>query len=347
MSYSNTFQDYLRDIPMEIGKKFYPPPTINLPFLSLPEPMKNVLYLFATEKKARFQYDNANTNQEANRGQESHVNGITSIDSPIPSATSIVNELLLPCAAPSHIAPDPSQAHTVKPVCFEEFEGRGSVFDEIEWRAIDDKLALSQILGNTCARSAPKPPGTAVSSNADEDGLSSLKLLTNDNKSFSSIPSYPVLEFGTPSKSRDPLLPSSSFNKLDSASFIKPSNQELNIAVPSTSANESPLRVRLLTKGYRENLVNVALEKLPRDRLPHVEYYIKGMSILEKRKVDATKTILFLVESNLTDKQAVVQRAQTAEQLVGMGFSPGKVFPALLACEGNRVKALDTLLGSR
>ncbi|VDM53689.1 unnamed protein product [Angiostrongylus costaricensis] len=73
---------------------------------------------------------------------------------------------------------------------------------------------------------------------------------------------------------------------------------------------------------------------------------MKGMSILEKRDVDAAKTVVFLLDSNLADKQAVVKRAQTAEQLLGMGFSAEQVFPALLACQGDRVKALDTLLGS-
>ena len=34
--------DYLRDIPMEIGRRFYPPPAINLPNLVLPHPLEEV-----------------------------------------------------------------------------------------------------------------------------------------------------------------------------------------------------------------------------------------------------------------------------------------------------------------
>ncbi|KAK5968313.1 hypothetical protein GCK32_009465, partial [Trichostrongylus colubriformis] len=117
--------------------------------------------------------------------------------------------------------------------------------------------------------------------------------------------------------------------------------------MPSTVVHDSPLRVRLLTKGYRPNLVSVALERLPRERLPYVEYYMKGMSILEKRGVEVEKTVAFLLDSNLSEKQAVVQRAQTADQLLGMGFSAEQVFSALLSSQGDRVKALDTLLGAR
>ncbi|KAK5965537.1 UBA domain-containing protein [Trichostrongylus colubriformis] len=46
-------------------------------------------------------------------------------------------------------------------------------------------------------------------------------------------------------------------------------------------------------------------------------------------------------------QKAVVQRAQTADQLLGMGFSAEQVFSALLSSQGDRVKALDTLLGAR
>lgn len=50
--------------------------------------------------------------------------------------------------------------------------------------------------------------------------------------------------------------------------FLAPTKE-----APSVAASESPLRVRLLTKGYRQNLVDVALERLPRERLPYVSFH--------------------------------------------------------------------------
>ncbi|EYC02228.1 hypothetical protein Y032_0101g3379 [Ancylostoma ceylanicum] len=369
MSYSNTYQDYLRDIPMEIGRRFYPPPIINLPTLVLPQAPRDVQfqYAFDAERRARQQFDEANSVPEAKPEPppRNPVNGVASTDSPTPSATSLISksssgfyalqEVLQPCAAPPAPATTSQpQQSTVKAVSFEEFEGRGTVFDELEWRTIDDKLALSQILGNVSLESRPQSTPAANSTPAAQDvGLTPLHSLTNGAKSatISSIPPYPVLDFGVRPKSEEPSVMLNSTGNLGVAAFSKPVSSgppPINHTVSSVSSHhESPLRVRLLTKGYRENLVNVAMERLPRERLPHIEYYMKGMSILEKKGVDVAKTVTFLLDSCLTDKQAVIQRAQTAEQLIGMGFSAEQVFPALLSSKGDRVKALDTLLGAR
>ncbi|WKX88113.1 hypothetical protein Q1695_008048 [Nippostrongylus brasiliensis] len=129
---------------------------------------------------------------------------------------------------------------------------------------------------------------------------------------------------------------------LSSTSEITPVKEML-----SQPAQGSSLRVRLLTKGYRQNLVDVALARVPRERLQYVECYIKAMSILEMKGVEAEKTVKFLVDSNISNKQAVVQRAQMAEQLIGMGFTAEQVFLGLLTTQGDRVKALDMLLGTR
>lgn len=356
MSYSNTFQDYLRDIPMEIGRRFYPPPIVNLPALGIPEQARDVQYSFEAEKRARREFDEENSKEESKPEppQRQPVNGVASTDSPTPSATSLISEVLQPCAPP----PTPAVmlrplAPALKAVSFEEFEGRGTVFDELEWRTIDDKLALSQILGNVGLEARPESTPALNSVPVPQQvGLKPLHSLTNGDKAatISAIPPYPVLDFGTRSKSEDPTVSLSSTGKFGTAAYSKPvSSVPPPVAkdiVPSVPANDSPLRVRLLTKGYRENLVSVAMERLPRERLPHIEYYMKGMSILEKKGVEASATVSFLLDCGLTDKQAVVQRAQTAEQLLGMGFSSEKVFAALLSSHGDRVKALDTLLGS-
>uniref|UniRef100_A0A7I4XT64 UBA domain-containing protein n=1 Tax=Haemonchus contortus TaxID=6289 RepID=A0A7I4XT64_HAECO len=346
MSYSNTFQDYLRDIPMEIGRKFYPPPLINLPTLTLPEPSKGIQYAFEAEKRARQQFDEANNVKSDPKFENPPVNGVASSDLQSSASTPITNELLLPCAAPPATTSSPqTPIPAPKPVSFEEFEGRGTVFDEVEWRSIDDKLALSQILGNVSLQASKSVDSAVMYSGTNQEPPHSL---TNGSKSVAipAIPPYPVLEFGR-SKSEEPAVMLSAVGEVPTAVYKKPSQSASVKEMSSAVVHDSPLRVRLLTKGYRPNLVNVALERLPRERLPYVEYYMKGMSILEKRGVEVEKTVTFLLDSNLSEKQEVVKRAQTADQLLGMGFSADEVFSALLNSQGDRVKALDTLLGAR
>ncbi|WKX88104.1 hypothetical protein Q1695_008042 [Nippostrongylus brasiliensis] len=257
-------------------------------------------------------------------------------------------EVLTPCAAPPTVAaPIPSTCVRPKPVSFEEFEGKGTVFDELEWKTIDDKLALSQILGKV-SLDAPPPPSTpnleVTTPNPNEHKA---PVPVNGSRTVGGpvLPNYPVLDFDPRSKSEEPTVFLSSTGEMSTAVFTKPSAPVKEM--PSQPAQGSSLRVRLLTKGYRQNLVDVALARVPRERLQYVEYYMKGMSILEKKGVDADKTVKFLLDSNISDKQAVVQRAQTAEQLIGMGFTAEQVFLGLLTTQGDRVKALDMLLGTR
>ncbi|KAK5974756.1 UBA domain-containing protein [Trichostrongylus colubriformis] len=305
MSYSNTFQDYLRDIPMEIGRKFYPPPLINLPTLTIPEPLKHIQYAFEAEKRAREQFDEANnvkSESKAEHSQKNSVNGVAASASQSSSTTSIINELLLPCAAPpATAAPPRAPVSVLKPANFgfEEFEGRGTVFDELEWRSIDDKLALSQILGNLTLQTSK-----SVDEPITNSGSGYKPSLTNSNKAavISAIPPYPVLDFGR-SRSEEPAVTLNTTGEMHTAAFSKPAPSASVKEMPSTVVHDSPLRVRLLTKGYRPNLVSVALERLPRERLPYVEYYMKGMSILEKRGVEVEKTVAFLLDSNLSEKQ--------------------------------------------
>ncbi|VDO17871.1 unnamed protein product, partial [Haemonchus placei] len=105
-------------------------------------------------------------------------------------------ELLLPCAAPPATASSPqTPIPAPKPVSFEEFEGKGTVFDEVEWRSIDDKLALSQILGNVSLQASKSVDNAVMYAGNDQKPPRSL---TNGSKSVAipAIPPYPVLEFG-------------------------------------------------------------------------------------------------------------------------------------------------------
>ncbi|VDL82157.1 unnamed protein product [Nippostrongylus brasiliensis] len=62
---------YLRDIPMEIGHRFYPPPLINLPPLTIPELPRELAYPFEAEQRARQQFDDANRKPEP-KPEQSH-----------------------------------------------------------------------------------------------------------------------------------------------------------------------------------------------------------------------------------------------------------------------------------
>ncbi|WKX88114.1 hypothetical protein Q1695_008048 [Nippostrongylus brasiliensis] len=76
--------------------------------------------------------------------------------------------------------------------------------------------------------------------------------------------------------------------------------------------------------------------------LPALCYSCETWTLTKK-----TEDQLRRIQAALERKMAVVQRAQMAEQLIGMGFTAEQVFLGLLTTQGDRVKALDMLLGTR
>lgn len=129
-----------------------------------------------------------------------------------------LKEVLLPCAAPATAAPPRPPPPAPKSVAFEEFEGRGTVFDELEWRSIDDKLALSQvrhipsiavafciqtlygnlfqILGNVSLLGSSQLNAPVNSTAVAVNDQRPPALLTSKSVTVPAIPSYPVLDFG-------------------------------------------------------------------------------------------------------------------------------------------------------
>ncbi|KHJ92240.1 hypothetical protein OESDEN_07876 [Oesophagostomum dentatum] len=161
---------------------------------------RKLKYAFEAEHRARRQFDEANEVNKPEPPPRNPINGVAaSTDSPTPSATSLISELLQPCAAPPAL-PKPAQPPIppIRTVSFEEFEGRGTVFDELEWQTIDDREALSQILSNTSL--APRAESTPVANSAPivpDAVMKPVHSLANGGKSatISAIPPYPDLDF--------------------------------------------------------------------------------------------------------------------------------------------------------
>ncbi|VDL66825.1 unnamed protein product [Nippostrongylus brasiliensis] len=114
-----------------------------------------------------------------------------------------------------------------------------------------------------------------------------------------------LLEFGVQprSTSEEPTAFLGSTDEISVAVFTKPSEPVKEAS--HQPAQGSSIRVRLLTKGCRQNLVDAALARVPREGLRHVKYYIKALSMLEMKGVEADKAMNFLVDSHLSDKQVV------------------------------------------
>ncbi|CAD6186310.1 unnamed protein product [Caenorhabditis auriculariae] len=91
-------------------------------------------------------------------------------------------------------------------------------------------------------------------------------------------------------------------------------------------SKEHDLRLRLIEKGFRPEIVQICIKNLPRARLVHIEYYMKGIRMMEKSSVPVNDGLNFLLQSELNDKQSVLKYAETVSQLVSMGFNQDVVF---------------------
>ncbi|WKX88095.1 hypothetical protein Q1695_008035 [Nippostrongylus brasiliensis] len=69
-------------------------------------------------------------------------------------------------------------------------------------------------------------------------------------------------------------------DEISTAVFTKPSAPMKEM--PPQPAQGSSIRVRLLTKGYRQNLVDVALARVPRERLQHLGVEVPVKTVLDK-----------------------------------------------------------------
>lgn len=135
------------------------------------------------------------------------------------------------------------------------------------------------------------------------------------------------------------------------------------------------LRKRLLTKGYRQDIIEKALSSLPKNRLVHVssflknfqlffsfqiEYYMKACRTVEKTGRSTVDNVLaFLINCSLTDKQVssyhnprkitiqfqdILTYSETCASLLKMGFDDERVFETVSSERGDQNKAISRLL---
>ncbi|CAI4226507.1 unnamed protein product [Auanema sp. JU1783] len=284
-------EDYIADTPMEIGKGFLPKSEICLPSARLPLLPSFETYPFSVEVRAREMYQNRN---------EVHPKPVVKETSK-PSSYLISTEVLQPTVITESVS-TPLLPLAIKQnlLSFDDFEAKANVFDELEWSSIDDRAALSQVLG---VSSEPTTPACQT--------------FSADPTSSKGLPSYPSLSF----KSNDDKKNDNKINGLKPKIDPQISSTTSLPAVIGTkpSSTEHLYRERLLKKGYREQFVNVALQNLPRLRWVHIEYYIKAMSTLHKQGIQPLVSMQFLNDCELIDKQAVLDVSQEVVQCIASG----------------------------
>ncbi|CDO50127.1 UBA domain-containing protein [Caenorhabditis elegans] len=113
----------------------------------------------------------------------------------------------------------------------------------------------------------------------------------------------------------------------------------------SDQQQHEELRKRLLTKGYRADIVEKALRCLPKSRLVHIEYYMKACRTVEKTgKSSIDETLPFLIQCNLSDKMVILSYSEVCSNLLKMGFPRPQIFEAVAVEKGDQNRALSRLL---
>ncbi|KAI6229021.1 UBA domain-containing protein [Aphelenchoides fujianensis] len=155
MSVSHSLCDYIRDINMEIGPHFLPPPVVHLPNTNVSLRLPPCEYSFEAEQKfldklssGAFERQSAPSSSRAEEPKP-----IAQIAAVQPE-NRLFHDLKVQTPSPfiPKVAPQPRQppATASKPPLhgLEEFESGKNVFDLLELRCIDEKAELEAILGS-------------------------------------------------------------------------------------------------------------------------------------------------------------------------------------------------------
>ncbi|CAJ0573250.1 unnamed protein product, partial [Mesorhabditis spiculigera] len=363
---TDRFHDYVRELPMQIGRRFLPIAQVNLPVVQLPRLRIDELnYGFDAERRAQREYEDSERPVVVS---DDSAHSSMSDDSKSNSASTYSNNndflfskvcaffwmadfcFRKSCCLPrstlrhSHCR---AKKHDEKPAAepnFDEFVDRGTdIFDELDMKTLDDRAVLSQVLSQaTQPLSISAQPQTQQSRVIlDTSGVASFSASKiADSSQRQAAPGWSTPQ-SCPSTTPPPI-PGHSANPTP-----PPVPNRQNTITPTTPTGDSgmsQLRARLLTKGYKENIVAVALERLPVERMQLVEYYMKSMRTMEKVGVDPGVTLSQLVACQLADKQKILDYGVTGAQLVQMGFTAPRSISALHAKAGDKVAALDLLL---
>ncbi|CAB3408417.1 unnamed protein product [Caenorhabditis bovis] len=324
MSYKDVFHDYIQDIPLNIGRSFFPTPNITLKNVEIPHRLvlTDTKYSFEAEKRACEQFKTfyespsqpvqtsyVNTPDLNPRKPETYLNGLP-------------QEVLVPCPVTT-VRSDPNliptkssnESRSEKTHSMIEFETQNSVFDDVELLALDDKAALHQASGILL--------------------ISFLKLifqiLMSCSQSSSSVMSNSVNN--------------NNENKIVKPPVPLPRSISLEPVVPTHVPKDSGLKQRLITKGFRTDIIDICMNKIPKKRHVHIEYYMKGCRTIEKSgKASISEAADFLVSCDLKEKQDILNYSESCAQLLLMGFAKMHVFECVRTENGDREKALNKIL---
>ncbi|CAO4359812.1 unnamed protein product [Caenorhabditis nigoni] len=326
MSFDDVFHDYIRDIPMDMSRKFFPTQNIRVDMIHIPDTLtfSNFEYSFEAESRAREQFDKQNepiTVELTSTTTTSGTTNSTSSSEFVKTSESKSNmdvlsqNVLVPCpvnSAPSiRTAMNPTTPNTVSmPHSLHEFESTNNVFDDMQILALDDKKALQEVL-----------------------------MLTNPWNTSSSTP--PPQAPPPSSSSSSPL----SFQNNNNNHMKTTEKSSENVPEKLGKTQQEELKKRLLTKGYRTDLVEKSLNLLPKNRLVHIEYYMKACRTIEKTGMSTVdQTLPFLIQCELSDKMTVLSYSDVCANLLKMGFPRDQIFEAVAVAKGDQDRALTQLL---
>ncbi|EGT47408.1 hypothetical protein CAEBREN_00128 [Caenorhabditis brenneri] len=337
MSFNDVFHDYIKDIPMDMSRKFYPTRDIRVDLIHIPDQLtfSKFEYSFEAESRAREQFDKQNetitletttttTTSTSTEGVSTSVNSEVKTSESKASVHDVLSQnVLVPCpvnSAPSVSASTkpltPSTA-TSLPHSLHEFELTNNVFDDMQILALDDRKALQEVLMLTNASNTITPP--PVPQHQAQSSSSSSPLSFNHQI--------------TP------------INNNHVKQISAENGQKAPEKIGKTQQDE--LRKRLLTKGYRPDIVEKSLNLLPKGRLVHIEYYMKACRTIEKTgRSTVDETLPFLIQCDLNDKNVILTYSDVCANLLKMGFPRHQTFEAVAVERGDQNRALGRLLPS-
>ncbi|CAI2321412.1 unnamed protein product [Caenorhabditis sp. 36 PRJEB53466] len=319
MSFNDAFHDYINDIPMNMSRKFYPTPNISVDLIQIPDRIQfsKFEYTFEAESRAREQFDKQNEPivlESTSSGTSSSGTATHSEAVPTRSAQSdsgalfnvLSQDVLVPC--PVNSAP----VMSMKPLTPNTVSLPHSLHEFESINNVFDDVHISAL--------------------DDRKVLQEVLMSTAPN---------------TKSSSSSPLFFNNSINNNPEKAESVPPQPPQHQLKPRKEKNRDheDLRKRLLTKGYRQDIVEIALDGLPKSRLVHIEYYMKACRTIEKTGRSSVDEFLpFLVRCNLTDKNAILAYSEVSANLLKMGFDKDQTFEAVVAEQGDQTRVLNRLL---
>lgn len=314
-------QEYISDVPMDIGMNFYPLPTVKVPDITIQMP-RIMQYDFVSERKAIDEYEKDKF-RFTPEPKSAILMPVTPLDAGLRKVRS--EQILEPSPASPQVAPSrAAKANTPNSITsFEEFETKPSVFDLLEMHTIDDKAALEEVLLGTV--STPVKP---TCSNVSDASVSQQLTLNIVNPSSPSV--FPKKEFENPG------------SNVRQGTFGQAQPNGGNL-LNGVGINERSLKF-LTAKGYPESFVWQCARSLPVHLQPQIECYVKSVDALSKLGADSTCALDSLLRLNFKDEKRFASFVEAAVQLCALGFGVNAVIDALCVSGARRDAALERLL---